>query len=214
MILERIKRAKLVTNTVNDVSYKFIHPIDNHAEIKNLNWEPKLAQILYKNFKELKKDYIFWDIGAAFGVFSILSKKCNPSSTVISIEPYWVRRWILKINTLFTNKLNVKNLFVSNIDSNKQIRLSTLSERLNHIPDIMKMDIEGGEYEAILGSIEWLKVNKPIIIFEFHKGIMERQNKNHDLIIKKLEEIGYILELVDHHDDELSNNFLYYCKCI
>ena len=214
MILERIKRAKLVTNIVNDISYKFLHPVDNLTEINNLNWEPELSQILYRKFKEFEKDFIFWDIGAAFGVFSILAKKCNPHSTVISIEPYWVRRWVLKINTLFINKLNVKNLFVSNINSNKQIRLSTLSERLNHIPDIMKMDIEGGEYEAILGSIEWLKVNKPTLIFEFHKGIMQRKNKSHDLIIKKLEEIGYKLELIDHHNDNFSDNYLLYCKCI
>lgn len=214
MIIGRIKRAKYVSNTVKDLTYKLIHPIDNYAEIDNLNWEPKLAELLYSNFKELKNDYVFWDIGAAFGVFSILSKKCVPSSTVISIEPYWVRRCILYINTVFTNKLKVINLFVSNVDSKKKIRLSTLAEKLNHTPDIIKMDIEGGEYEAILGSLDWLEVNKPILIMEFHKGIMERQNKNYDLIIEKLGEIGYILKPVDHHDDESSNNFLYYCKCI
>ena len=77
MILERIKRAKLVTNIVNDISYKFLHPVDNLTEINNLNWEPELSQILYRKFKEFEKDFIFWDIGAAFGVFSILAKKCN-----------------------------------------------------------------------------------------------------------------------------------------
>lgn len=215
MFFDRIKRAKLVTNIVNNISYKLIHPIDNPAEINNLNWEPKLAQILYENFHNSKdKDYVFWDIGAAFGVFSILSKKCNPSSTVISIEPYWIRRWILRINTLHIKKIKVINLFISDVDCDKKIRLSTLSEKIDNVPDIIKMDIEGGEYEAILGSLAWLKINKPIIIFEFHKGIMDREKKDHNMIIKKLEEIGYKLELVDHHDDELSNNYLYYCKCI
>ena len=50
-------------------------------------------------------------------------------------------------------------------------------------------------------------IDLPHMIYQEHKG-------NDDLIIEKLEEIGYTLSLVDHHDDELSNNFLYYCACI
>lgn len=56
-------------------------------------------------------------------------------------------------------------------------------------PTIIKLDIEGGEYDAIMGALNLIEKNKPRIILEVWGGEMGR--KYSDNAVKKLQKLGY-----------------------
>jgi len=59
----------------------------------------------------------------------------------------------------------------------------------NRPPTVMKLDIEGGEYDAILGALDTLRENSPSIIMEIWSS--EKGRKYSDKAVKKLQELGY-----------------------
>ena len=211
-MLKKILSGRLVTNNVNGLKYKFIHPIEKIEEINNLNWEPILGEELFIAFNKFGSELKFLDVGAAFGVFSLLASNQIPGARIVSIEPYWLRRYILRINCFLKANISIFDNFIGDVNFKKTITIQDFCTKNNFIPNVIKMDIEGFEYEALMGSIEFLSKYKPIIFFEFHKGIMERAGKNHALLLHKLKEIGYELTPLDHHQDEMESNFLYRCS--
>ena len=73
-----------------------------------------------------------------------------------------------------------------------KIPATTLDEYVragNKPPTIIKLDIEGGEYEAILGTLGLMKKYKPRILIEVWGGELGR--KYSDKAVKKLQELGY-----------------------
>ena len=62
---------------------------------------------------------------------------------------------------------------------------------LTHRVDFIKIDIEGGEYHALLGGKELLKRDKPTIIFEFGNGASASYGNNNEAMYDYLtKEIG------------------------
>jgi FkbM family methyltransferase len=58
-------------------------------------------------------------------------------------------------------------------------------------PDIMKVDIEGFEYEMINSSMEFLGDLKPRLSFELHVAKMQRMGKNPEEMLRRLGSLGY-----------------------
>src|SRR3989344_8303444 len=56
-------------------------------------------------------------------------------------------------------------------------------------PTVLKLDIEGGEYDAIRGAADTIQRNKPVILMEIWGGAQGR--KYSDPAVKKLQELGY-----------------------
>ena len=75
-----------------------------------------------------------------------------------------------------------------------QVQIETIhsaASRLNAIPQFVKIDIEGYEFEAIKGSIEFLAHHKPAIFLELHLNYFEQRNLSPKLLIDMLLECGY-----------------------
>ena len=75
-----------------------------------------------------------------------------------------------------------------------QVRMETIHDaasRLNVIPQFVKIDIEGYEFEAIKGSIEFLARHKPAIFLELHLNYLEQRNLSPKLLVDMLLECGY-----------------------
>lgn len=64
------------------------------------------------------------------------------------------------------NMLSIK--YNKNIIKNKTIRLDDLLKNENNI-NLIKIDIENYEYNALLGAINIIEKHKPIIVIELHK---------------------------------------------
>jgi FkbM family methyltransferase len=70
-------------------------------------------------------------------------------------------------------------------------RIADAVTRLNVVPQFIKLDIEGYEYEAIRGSIEFLTRHKPTIFLELHLNYLEERNLSARAVVEMLESCGY-----------------------
>jgi FkbM family methyltransferase len=57
--------------------------------------------------------------------------------------------------------------------------------------DLIQLDIEGYEYEALLGAIKTIKKYKPVLCVEMHDGWLNRYGATQDKITNLLSQYGY-----------------------
>lgn len=77
-----------------------------------------------------------------------------------------------------------------------QVRLETIeqaAERLGVVPDLIKLDIEGFEYEAIEGSLAFLRRHRPTILLEMHLNYLEERRRSARVLVGMLTDAGYKL---------------------
>jgi FkbM family methyltransferase len=65
------------------------------------------------------------------------------------------------------------------------------SDRLGVIPDFIKLDIEGFEYEAIKGSVEFFTKHRPILFLELHLNYLEERKLSPQTVVELLQQCGY-----------------------
>lgn len=69
--------------------------------------------------------------------------------------------------------------------------IAQASDRLRVVPEFLKIDIEGYEYEAIKGSQEFIAVHKPTIFLELHLNYLEERKLSARSIVTMLLDAGY-----------------------
>ena len=69
--------------------------------------------------------------------------------------------------------------------------IASAARRLGVVPDWIKLDIEGFELEAVLGSREFLREHRPRILMELHLRYLEQRQRSARLLVEALEECGY-----------------------
>jgi FkbM family methyltransferase len=63
--------------------------------------------------------------------------------------------------------------------------------------DIVKLDIEGGEWSALKGALETLKRYRPVLIFEVGSETCRAAGYEASRFVQWIEELGYRLEYID-----------------
>jgi len=174
-------------------------------------WEPDIASIIKAH---LCVGDMFVDIGANIGYFSLLGASLvGPTGQVISFEPISYVADQLKMSVRANHYENVKinnmalgakpsvmeleimpgnvggSSLVKNIRSGQteSVQVSTLDQELAYFEDIrlIKIDVEGYEYEVLLGAQETIKKYKPTIILEFSPSVYGRQKIDNSRSILK-----------------------------
>ena len=69
--------------------------------------------------------------------------------------------------------------------------ISDAANRLSVIPQFLKIDIEGYEFEAIKGSLEFMKRHKPLLFLEIHLNYLEARQLSAKSLVMMLIEAGY-----------------------
>jgi hypothetical protein len=211
-ILQRLSRVRLLKERVQNVEYRLLHPIEPSVSAGYLNWEPLLSCDMLETFRAVPR-LEFWDIGAAFGVFSLLAAGSRPDARVTSLEPYGPRNICCRLNTLGAPQIKLLKAYLGNrVAPPGQHTLASLEALRGAAPTVMKMDIEGGEFEALMPSLDWLRAKRPILFLEFHEGIMKRSGKNPAALLEAIKSVGYQVTQVDHHASSLVDNYV--LKCI
>jgi precorrin-6B methylase 2 len=148
-----------------------------------------------------KRNYIVLDLGAGVGDYTLFSSiRVGRSGKIVSVEADPKTFQLLKKN-IEENKLkNVipLNMFVS---SERERSIDFIVEKLKlKRVDLIKMDIEGEEYNALKGAIKTIRKFKPKIIIEIHsKNLRERileflKNYGYNLVFEKdKREYGFYL---------------------
>ena len=159
------------------------------------------------------------ELGCSLGYFTTLfSKIVTSDGLVVGYEINKKRYEILKNNLKRNNCHNVTvyNLGVAskshNTDSQQKEKSSdneyvALDEHLTVDPDFVKIDIEGAEYEALLGMKQLLSKDRPVIVCEVHPDKMESFGNTTDDLFKFLDEIEYDIYRVNEDDIEKVTGF-------
>lgn len=175
---------------------------------------------------------LFLDVGANVGTFSVRLAKCFRE--VVAVEPHPVNVYMLKKNMELNNVDNVRILeiaasrnlglmFFNQMNAESLASAACVEATPNqyatsppfHVmgvplddyklnPDLIKMDIEGGEYEAIYGLRETLARSKPIVLIEIHQF---KDGRNVGRFQSTMAEFGYkctaVIDMTDCGDMQL-----------
>lgn len=157
--------------------------------------------------KIVKEDDIIIDIGANVGYYALLESRLAHKGHVYAIEPVLNNIWCLRRNIKLNDYKNISthsfamgdkigrkkiyvyekaNLcsFTKNIQhksmGHKVVRIATVDAFVDFIsehPTLIRMDVEGYEYQIIKGMTNILRENKPLILFiELHPFMVEERD--------------------------------------
>jgi methyltransferase, FkbM family len=188
----------------------------------NRYYEPEETALI----KQLvKPDWVCMDIGANIGYFTILmARQCKH---VYAFEPEPSNFEMLKQNvalsdidvTIYREAVGNKNgtmpLYLS--DSNNGMHRLYKSKWCNERTDtyvyctqldeykfskinLIKMDIEGAEYGALIGMVELLIKDHPIIIMEFHPMSIIEYGVDPEKVYEFLNKLGYRISLIPNNE--------------
>ena len=173
--------------------------------------EPEFVHLL---FRALKPGDTAVDAGANVGFFTILmSKLVGPKGHVVAIEPDSRNLVVLRKNLDINDCKNVEIIdqplgaesgalmYFHEDDENGQshvaatgtpCRAITLADILDHhVPALLKLDIEGSEYEAIRGLDEYPH-RIPTIVAEVNPAALKRVDSSPKELIGELFYRGYM----------------------
>lgn len=177
--------------------------------------EPEVCEVLAR---ALREGDIAVDAGANVGFFTlIMSRLVGDSGRVIAVEPGPNNIQKLHSNILLNECRNVtvidKPLWCSPVDvpfflyedggsnslwgnegdrSNGMMKATTLDVVCDGLsPKLIKMDIEGGEADAVQGAKKLLAGNRPIIVSEVNAAALRRAGSTPFKLRKSLETFGY-----------------------
>ena len=80
------------------------------------------------------------------------------------------------------------------------------------VPILLQMDIEGAEFEALLGSIEFLKKYSPTVICEINPLLLEAAGSNSLELFQFMDALGYVIYWIDERGSFWSQKWDEPCK--
>jgi len=148
---------------------------------------------------------IVLDLGAGVGDYALLSSvRVGKRGKIISIEVDSQTFELLKMNIIENNLRNVipLKIFVS-YQMERSIDFIVKKLKLKRV-DLIKIDIEGEEYNAIRGATRTIRNFKPKIVVEIHSKELKKK------ILEFLKRYGY--NVIFEREKEECGFFLIYFK--
>jgi len=176
---EDLKRPIIDIGANDGISYKFIRNFLKN----NLIYSFEPLKIKFNQLKKLRnkdKNYKILNYG--------LSNKVTLKKIYVPFFKKYALSSFAGLNKRFISLRLKESIFVRNLLNrikfkSQFIKLKKLDD-MNLNPNFIKIDVEGHEYECILGSIKTIKKNKPILLIEYNYN-------NNKKIKNNLKKIGY-----------------------
>jgi FkbM family methyltransferase len=205
----------------------FAHIYNSHGQ-----WDPHVMQICER---VLRPGDIYYDIGSNTGIFSIDAAFSIPNLTVYAFEPqpslaHHIRRSIdanklarvrcLELMLGQEEREAILYLTSHSIHASivpRERRFQQLSRPMRTLdslissgeveaPDVIKIDVEGGEIGVFEGARQSLRMNNPSVVFEADENLVRMGLKIQDVFDSLLRAVPYRFYRVEL-DGTLSNAF-------
>ena len=196
--------------------------------VERKTYEPHVTAAIRR---ELKDGSVFVDVGANIGWHTLnASRRVGTSGKVIAFEPGRSNLQLLYHN-IVSNRLRNAEVFpfavsserrllqfmsgISNAavkeipedaDSCEYVQAVTLDEILRDEKriDVIKMDIEGHEPEALKGMMATMRKHKPVLVSEFNPdGIRELSRIEPEEYLSAILGLGYSISVIELGEKEL-----------
>lgn len=193
----RLRSLKRVNVDCEGIFFQIYLPKEESPE--KFCYEPAVTTLI---FNMLKKNHVFWDIGAARGYYTLLaSKVIKEPWNIHAFEPGDFSSKVLKHNL---NKFGVKAIVnryavAERSDKDTEISGDDYALSLDQLPDMIKMDIEGAEISALKGMRKILSKKHPMLFIEMHpKKIKLMFREDHSFIFDLLSKFGYSIVQIEN----------------
>ncbi|MCL4326488.1 MAG: FkbM family methyltransferase [Candidatus Thermoplasmatota archaeon] len=227
----RKENYKNYLNSMHGVAKNLYH-IDFSVNTPSGTLEEVFIERIYtehSDFLPEKKDVII-DAGAQYGDYTLLCSKYFSVKKIYAFEPL-INNFNVLMENIKLNSVNnvevynialgisegIKNFHIDENMINKFHGKNTISVAIKSIDsfkfdnvNILKIDVEGSEYDLIRGAIKTIKNSHPKIIMEIHSKDLKVK------CLKFLERYGYknrytenSRKNVNNHMDLVQNLFLY-----
>ncbi|MCL2324914.1 MAG: FkbM family methyltransferase [Proteobacteria bacterium] len=169
----------------------------------------------------LKDDMTLVELGANIGYYTMQEAKHRKLKKIVAIEPNPTSFEFLSENVRLNQCDNIElhNVGISDIDGNLPFYISKHSNICSITPresyasiidvpvtrldtllakqkikkvDLIRMDIEGHEIQALKGMLKTLERDKPWICMEYHAPMISAEDRND--FVTTLESLGYALK--------------------
>ena len=221
LVMEKryIKRLLYRTVTLNGYKMK-VDKFDTHDIITKKTFEPEETKII-KQFLSSNKNLVGLDLGANIGYYTLLmAKYCDK---VYAFEPEKNNYDILSKNILMNKYINIiaenkavgdkqkegflniameagSHSFLDSIKSRKVekvriVKLDNYFDKVSEKPNIIKIDIEGYELEALRGARNLLK-NVRAILIEYNVGLMKENGRDPIELFNFIKDNGFKIEQI------------------
>lgn len=155
-----------------------------------------------KFISKLDESTVLLDVGAAHGLYSLIAARtCSPEN-IHCFEPDPVARWILNSNNrrYCAGRLHVDPHFVGSHAGRRMVSLDEYCQRNRIRPTLVKLDIEGGELQALVGMRRICTEDKPVILMEFHmRKLRQEWRADPEDVLRILCSYGYGMKFNGHH---------------
>jgi FkbM family methyltransferase len=177
------------------------------------------TELVLSILKELPPDFVFYDVGANTGWYTMLASSISNSSLVHSFEPVNEHIQCLK-ESVFLNKKDtqvsvhevalsdkkgettillagtgssLEQDFLTSNNGTRKINTDTLDTLAINIPspDFIKIDVEGHEYKVLQGAKNTLEKHAPILYVEIADTL---KNIKRDFVHPDFDKIFKLLE--------------------
>ena len=170
---------------------------------------------------------VVYDVGANAGFYTLLSSVLTGNSgKVFAFEPvpqniFYIKKHLelnkisntVVVEKAVSNKISKlrfdlsSNPSMGHFSANGEIEVETISldefiKQGNPLPDLIKMDIEGAEFDALNGAEEILKTKKPIIFLATHSDGVKKN------CLELLKEMNYKIEIIGNMTLEKADEFV------
>lgn len=159
-------------------------------------YEPILQQEIINN---LSGDDVFYNVGSRWGIFSLIAHKCGVDSKKIHNFEANNKNYDILLRNI-PDSMKSTRAFVGNNQTNEHITLDNYAENYQY-PTVMKIDIEGGELNALLGAENILKRSSPELFVEVHPEYISDLGKSQEELVDLLKKSGYAIQITDHELD-------------
>jgi FkbM family methyltransferase len=185
-------------------------------------------RVIYKTIKRhLRENGVFYDVGCHDGRYSIPFIRTN---TVYGFEPNPGRKYegFQVFDVALGKEEKPVKLYLHKKDYYSSIREEALQEKLRkrvkniHMepvimvklddfiqerklepPDVIKIDVQGGEYDVLCGAYQTLVKYRPVLIVEVHTTLLKYFGYTFEELKHFLTDLDYAYEILKHRGKEL-----------